>query len=308
MFRAKSKVGVAAFLIGCLLSFLGCDKIPFVSKFFPSAKTVKKEQKQELVLPADTGLPVGALARVGKWTLTLNEFNDRLNSLKELAPDYDTTTSDSKKRILDELINQELLVQEAEATGVADKKDIVDAVSEFRRTLLVREMATSITQNIESAENEAQDYYNQNKDLFKEPAEWRLREIVVPTESEAKDVLVELLKGADFTATAQVRSKSASASKGGDLGFISEFKFPQMESAVNVLDVGKISSVVKGPGGYYIFKLEEKKGGQAQPYAEIAEQLKNAMTLYKQQQEVMSHIEKLKEKTKIETNEDLLRE
>ena len=286
-----------------LIVATGCDKIPFLSKYFPAQK---KEEKQVVV---ETKEPItgDVLARVNDWTLTANEFNEKLDGLKEAIPDYNIDDLDSKKLVLEELVRQELLVQDAEQRGIANEKDIAESVKEFRKTLLVREVASRITGNITVDDAEAEIYYNENKDLFADDTQWQIREIVVPSQAEANEILIELLKGADFATMATQRSKSASAPKGGDMGMVDKFLFPQMESAVATLDKGALSSVFKGPEGYYIAKLEDKKGGTPKEFSEVKEEIKTGLTLLKQQQEILKYIEKLKEGAKIEIHEELLR-
>lgn len=253
--------------------------------------------------------PDKLLAKVGSWTLTIDQFNEKLESLKDIIPDYNINDLESKKAILEELVHQQLLAQEAEQSGLADNKEIKDAVEEFRRTLLIREIVSKLTEGVEVADVEIQDYYNQNKSAFSEPSEWHLREIAVPAQDEAREVLIELLKGADFAAMARTRSKAASTAKDGDLGFIKEFSSAQMENAVSTLDVGTISSIFKGADGfYYIVKLEEKRGGKPLDFAAIKDEIKNGLNVMKQQQKILSYINELKQKTTIEVNERLLSE
>ena len=292
-----------------VIVFSGCDKIPFLSKFFPSTKTEALKAAEVPSVPAAAPaaeIPADVLAKVGNWTLTVDEFNKKLKDLKDVIPEYDAKDVESKKLILEELVRQQLLIEEAQKTGVASSKDIVDAVDEFRNTLLVREMATRLTQDVTVTQQEIEDYYKQNKDAFSEPAEWHIREIMTPTETEAKDTLIELLKGTDFAVMAQTHSKAASAPKGGDIGFISEPKFPQMGSVLSALEVGSVSQVFKGPDGYYIIKLEEKKGGQPKSLSEVSEEIKTGLTLLKQQQKVLEYIDDLKTKTPVVVNENLI--
>ncbi len=308
--KRNSSVVIVGILL--FLSTQGCDKIPFISKYFPSLKNdatqTAESQPAALVSTAVSTPPITGdiLARVGSWTLTLDEFNRKLASLREAIPEYNVDDPESKKLVLEELIRQELLVEDAERSGIAKQKDILDAIEEFRRTLLVRETAFKITENITTTDTEAQDYYTQNKDAFRNPLQWHLREILVFTEEEAKGILIELLQGADFAATAQARSKSASAVQGGDLGFVSELKFPQMEMALSTLEVGSASNIVKGPDGFYIFKLEEKKGGDLINFDEAKEDIKSGLTLMKQQQKILDYIKALEQKTTVEKNEALL--
>ena len=87
---------------------------------------------------------------------------------------------------------------------------------------------------------------------------------------------------------------------------ISEFPFPQMETAAKTLDVGGISSVIEGPGGFYIIKLEDKKGGAIQEYDAIKDDIVAGLTLMKQQQAILKELDDLQQKTNIEVNENLL--
>ena len=289
------------------LALAGCDKIPFLSKYFPS---LSKEEKQAAILattaqPAASVMNPNTLAKVGNWTITIDEFNEKLQGVKELVPDFDVTTPESKKLILEELIRQQLLIQDAEDSGITKKEDIAQAVEEFRNTLLIQEIVNKITSGITVSDQEVQDYYNNNKASFVEEAEWHIREIMVPIQQEANEILVSLLQGADFAETAKARSKVDSAVEGGDLGFIREFKFQEMEKAVTILAPGTTSSVTQGPDGFYIFKLEEKRGGNALEFATVKEDVEKGLNLMKQQGAVLNYIEELKKKNPIEKNENL---
>lgn len=245
---------------------------------------------------------------MGNWTITIEEFKDRLKALKEAVPEYDIADVEQNKLLLDELIRQQLLVQEAEQTGLANEKDIKLAVDEFRRTLIVREAAGRLIEGQEATEEEAKQYYEEHKADFVEPASYHLREIVADTEEEAKTIVVEVLKGADFVEMVKAHSKAKSAWNKGDLGSVSTFPFPKMEQVVLTLEVGGVSNPFKGPEGFYIVKLEEKKGGQEKPFEEIKEDIKTGLTLLKQQQKILSHIDELAQKTTVEVNVKLLEE
>src|SRR5438552_17132446 len=100
-------------------------------------------------------------------------------------PDFNPADKEARKFVLDEIVKQQLLVEEAQRRGLDKNKDVVQAVEEFRRTLLVRELATQMTKEIQTTDAEAEEYYNQNKKDFVAPGEWHVREIMVDTEDEA---------------------------------------------------------------------------------------------------------------------------
>ncbi len=311
-----------------LVSFVGCDKLSEFKEYFSSSpkQTVKKPavsapQSSTPTTPAvstpspSASLPDNVLAQVGNWRITLDEFNDRLKKLKEAVPEYDINSLEAKQLVLEELIRQQLLVADAEQSGVAEQKEIAQAIDEFRRTLLVREVAMKLTKGVEATEAEAQDYYEKNKGALAEPAEWHLREIVANTEVGAKEILIEALKGMDFTQLAKDRSIGKTAANGGDLGFLSEPN-PQQAKAqtvpefmlneIKTLDAGGISKVFKGPDGFYVVKVEEKKGGVTKEFTEIKNDIVTGLTLLKQQQAILNHLNELSQKMDVKVNEKLL--
>lgn len=301
----KGRIVSTFFIFLIAILFVGgCDKIPFLSKIFPQ----QAKQEQAVSTTAQPEIKGTVLAKVDNWVLTLEDFNQKIDTLRKLSPDFKVETFDEKKNFLEELIRQQLLVEEAQAKGLDNKKEITNAVSEFERGLLVRALLVQLTEDIKVEPKEIEDYYNQYKDMLKEPAQWHIREIVVTTPQQANDILIELLKGADFSNMASQYSKAESAKKGGDLGFISQTKFPQLQMAIVSLDVGSISNVIKGPDGFYIVKLEEKKGGKEKQLSEVWDDIKNGLTILKQNQKLQDSITKLKQNTKeMVINDGLLR-
>ncbi len=305
-----SSLVICFFAVSLTLS--GCDKLTFLEDFFPSLKKNaddkapaagdQPDQPKETVMGPDT------LAKVGSWTISLREFNERLDAIKELLPDADVASAENKRLILQELIRQEMFVQDAKRSGVADDPRIQEAIDEFKRTLLVQEVITKITEEIDVSELEAREFYNENKDFFTEPTEYKIREIVTATQQGANEISIQLLQSADFAALARERSISDSAAEGGDLGYVNEADITdeKLMVALLTLEEGMLSSVFKGPKGYTIIKLEEKRGGEPQPFSEVKDWLIDQLTLERQQQAVLNYVNKLEEEIEVKTNEDLL--
>lgn len=284
--------------------------------FFSPAK---KETKKPMAEPApvvapvpavktdDQGpLPAGTVARVGTWSLSEDEFSQRLKLLKQGLPDFNDKDPQTKAQVLNELIRQQLLVKDAEGSDIAEQKDIKDAVEDFRRTLLVQELAQRITKGLTATEADAQKYYNDNKALFVEPIQWKVRQIVVADEAAAKALLVQLLQGGDFAALAQAQSKDKSAANGGALPEFTQAPSEAMAKAIASLDAGGTSTVFKGPDGFTIVHVDEKKGGSPKPFAEVKADLISGLTLRKQQNAILEYIDKLAQKTKVDVNKELL--
>jgi peptidyl-prolyl cis-trans isomerase SurA len=97
----------------------------------------------------------------------------------------------------------------------------------------------------------------------------RVRHILIKTnelvsQRDARDRLVKLKEridnGADFAEMARLHSEDGSASRGGELGWISPGDtVPDFERAMNALQVGQVSDPVQTPFGFHLIQVEERR-------------------------------------------------
>ncbi len=90
----------------------------------------------------------------------------------------------------------------------------------------------------------------------------RLNEVV--SEGEAKQRLTNLKErienGASFVELARLQSEDASASRGGDLGWLSPGDtVPEFERAMNALEPGQVSDPVQSPFGWHLIQIVERR-------------------------------------------------
>jgi peptidyl-prolyl cis-trans isomerase C len=304
-------------ICGSLVTMAGCDLL--------NPKKTEKVQKSEKavvnnrVAPVTektananandkTPLPAGVLAKVGDWTISQDEFNDRIKAVKETVKDFNEKEAGAKAMLLNELVRQQLLIQQARKERAQDSADIKAAMKEFENTLLVQEIVTRLTKDVAVTDDDAKKYYTDNPNEFKKPMEKRLREIVVSTQSEANDILVQALQGGDFAQIAKEKSKGKTAADGGDLGVKTEAPFAAMATAVANLKKGGISSVFEGPEGFYIVKVEDILGGEQVAFDDVKADLLNFLKLRKQQELLAAKIKEIQQEIKVQVNEDLLKE
>jgi peptidyl-prolyl cis-trans isomerase SurA len=86
----------------------------------------------------------------------------------------------------------------------------------------------------------------------------------VVSESEARDRMVKLKErldnNADFAELARLQSEDGSASRGGDLGWLSPGDtVPEFEKAMDALKVGEISGPVRSPFGWHLIQVIERR-------------------------------------------------
>ena len=90
----------------------------------------------------------------------------------------------------------------------------------------------------------------------------RLNEVV--SEADAKQRLFNLKEridnGGDFVELARLQSEDASASRGGDLGWLSPGDtVPEFERAMNALEPGQVSEPVQSPFGWHLIQVLERR-------------------------------------------------
>lgn len=283
------------FILFCVLCFVfyalvGCEQF----NIFGPKKTTKE------TAPAFT-VQGTVIAKVNNQSLTLEDLNQEIAAYNSLVPtdkpELKISTREGKiKYLKDELVRRALLYQEALNRGLERNNEAMNALEKSKRDILVMELVKQETEKVEASSAEIEEYYNTYKEQLKEPEERQIRETVVATEQEAKDILIQLLQGADFTTLAKERSKSPSSKDGGDLGFISKGKKSLQFDAVafsDSLEVGKISNIFRGPDGYYILKLEAKRGGKLKSLSEMWDDIKRGLTFLKQQKKIDDLVSKI---------------
>lgn len=288
---------------GFMLSALaGCDKLNFLNP--------KKEEPKK-ASPAAVTIKGTLIAKVNNIPITLEELNEEIDAYNAMVPqdkpELKITSREQKINYLkNEMVRRTLLYQDALDKGLDKSEDVLKTLEKIKQNLLVSSLVRQEADKVDVSSKEIEDYYNTYKEKLKSPEERDIREIVVSTEAEAKDIMIQFLQGADFATLAKERSKSISAKDGGDLGFISQGKkFAQFDSVAfsDSLEVGKFSSIFKGADGYYILKLEAKRGGQQKSISDMWDDIKRGLTFLKQQQRIEDLVGKLSSAAKLEIYE-----
>lgn len=80
----------------------------------------------------------------------------------------------------------------------------------------------------------------------------------------AEQALAEIKKGTDFGQVSATFSDAPNALQGGDLGWRPASRLPQLfNDALNSLQPGEVSAILRSPNGFHILKLQDKRGGNA---------------------------------------------
>jgi peptidyl-prolyl cis-trans isomerase C len=198
--------------------------------------------------------------------------------------------------IINQLINNELLVQEAQKSGL-DKQPEFLARQELRsRELLANMFLQDYIKKNPIDETAIKAEYEKLKAIIGDK-EYKASHILVKTEQEAKDVIAQLAKGADFAKLAKEKSLDSSKDKGGDLGWFSLATMVRpFGDAVAKLQKGLYTTVpVQTQFGWHVIKLEDTRPAQPPAYDKVKDELRANL----QKQQIAKLLADLKAKAKI---------
>jgi peptidyl-prolyl cis-trans isomerase C len=180
--------------------------------------------------------------------------------------------------LLDRLIDHAVLVTLARRSGLEDQPEVQQQIeAAIDRILEGAYLGRHASPKVTEAAIQAR----YNRQFANRPAaeEVRARHILVASEAEARKVLDDLRKGADFATLARVVSKDPDGAKGGDLGFFRrEQVWPSFGDVAFSLQPGQVApDPVRNEFGWHVIKVEEKRLVAPPTYAEVHDQLQQEL-------------------------------
>lgn len=189
-----------------------------------------------------------------------------------------------------------VLSQSAEQQKLGERPEVKRRLAFDRNRLLMEALLQDAGKASLSDEAEHKVYEEAIKQMASEE-EVHARHILLPTEDEAKAVLAELKKGADFAALAKEKSKDPGGSEGGDLGYFTKDQMvPEFAEVAFKMYPGQVSNPVKTQFGWHVIKLEDKRTKQPPEFGKVKDQIESFLSR-KAQTEFVS---KLRQSAKIE--------
>lgn len=136
----------------------------------------------------------------------------------------DVASPEAREKLIQELIDEELLAREAERLGLAEEPSLVAELElERRQVLATAAVRQHLEQHAPSEEQIRQAYQETAPGMA--PREYLVRHIQVDYQNRAETLIGELKDGADLDRLAAAHSTAASAPYGGDLGWLTANQF-----------------------------------------------------------------------------------
>lgn len=199
--------------------------------------------------------------------------------------------------VVEKLISSEIILQEAQRLKLDKQPEFLAKEELTRRELLVNTYLQDYLKKNPVSEAETKAAYEQYKKEMGDK-EYSARHVLVETENEAKQIIAQLDKGADFAKLAGEKSKDpGSQAKGGDLGW-----FPlggmvkPFSDAVAKLSKGSYTKTpIQTQFGWHVVKLENVREMKAPTYDKVKDGLQKQI----QQRKLEKLLNELRSKAKV---------
>lgn len=245
-------------------------------------------------LPA-TAQDAKVLATVDGHQITSNDVQFARESLGEALQQM--PADQQEPFLVNMLVESHLLAEAARKAGVADSADYKKQMrwleSQALREAYIRERTAEMV-----SDEEVKAKYDEARAQVSGKKEIQARHILVKTEDEAKAVIAELDKGADFVELAKSKSTGPSGPRGGDLGFFGQGRMvPEFETAAFALDKGAYTKQpVKSQFGWHVIKKEDEREQSFPAFEDVKERIKVSL----QAEKLQGIINELRDNAKIE--------
>jgi len=203
-------------------------------------------------------IPENVVAIEGDEMITVEEVQDFVNEIPQLK---EVPFEQIYPKMLDLLINNKIIALGAEEAGITDHPEIQRMI-QLTREQIITQAYLSQLMNQAITQKDLEDIYAEMVKAFEPKDEIHARHILLATEDQAKDTLIQLQAGADFATLANQKSLDKNAPN-GDLGyFTKDMMIPEFAEAVFKMKKGQLSAPVKTAYGWHIIQVEDVRKTQ----------------------------------------------
>lgn len=256
--------------------------------------------------PLDGGrLPAGltaeqasrVLARVGDEVITLGDYAatlermDQFDRLRYQSPER-------RKELLDEIIEVELLAQDAKAKGLDKEPETQVAILQILREALLTEVHRGARLPADIPADEVRAYYEKHRDEYREPERRRVSQIALPNADAAEKVLALAKKASPMQWGELVQkhsldkppkpSPTSPLELAGDVGIVGPPSDPKganprvpeevRAAAFEIGEVGQVlDRVVQAGDRFYVVKMVGKSEAHERSLAEADRSIRVAI-------------------------------
>jgi parvulin-like peptidyl-prolyl isomerase len=216
------------------------------------------------------------ILELGDRQVRRSEFEAHLAQLERQGVVMEPTVRSS---LLTAFLERRILVLEAQAQGLRRGADTPEAEQTAVQQLLDR----AVGSKVQVSDDEIAAYFTEHQSEYAQPETITLRQILVPTDNQARDVKRRLQKDPkQFEALAQSHSRGPEAGQGGLMGVFSPGQLPaELETAAFALATGETSAVVSTPLGHHVLRVDARQPARSADLAECRDRIRARLTAAK---------------------------
>ena len=256
--------------LACIIAIIGSGIAPAVLGQTDTKAPATPETKPDFEFVASVN---GAAITQGLLNLTV----------RALVNQGQTDSLDLRQAVKNDLINKELVAQEATRLGLANGIDFPDQIAQLRQNLLLQAFLENHFKKNPITDAQLREEYDRQRKLMGDTSnafQYRVSQIVVSTETDAMDLIRRLQKGDLFGRLAQDFSlDTASKAQGGSLGWLMAGQvIPAVANVLPTMAKGAITpKPIQTPAGWVILKLDDKRAFKIPSFEESRPQLQQAL-------------------------------
>ena len=243
--------------------------------------------------PAEPADPV--ILALGEASIRRSDFEQHLAGLA--AQGLDASDPAVRRSVLDSFLEERVLVLEARSRGL-----LKPGASSEEEQLAAQQLLSAVARARASvSDDEIAAYYAGHAAELTQPETVALRQILVPTENEARDVRRRLSKEPkSFEMLAQSRSRAPEASAGGLMGSFTRGQLPfELEQAAFALPAQGLSDPVKTPLGYHVLRADSHTEARERSLEECREEIRGVVLQAKSADASREAVKTLLERAKV---------
>ena len=225
--------------------------------------------KKDIIFPTKSVDNSAVVAVVGGKEVKMSELEAVKNGIPQLK---DMPMEVVYNKLLEAYVNNKVMLDAAKKAGIQNREDVKKMIADAQDQILFQ---AYLTEQLKArmTPDKLQEIYNEEIKNFVPQDEVHARHILVATEKEAKDLIIQLKGGADFETLANQHSldKNPNIDNGGDLGyFTKDMMIPEFGNSAFSIAVGQISEKpVKTPFGWHVIKVEDKRKAAPPTMAQV---------------------------------------
>lgn len=218
--------------------------------------------------------------------------------IDQLVHQGQQNTPQLQTAVREELVNREILMQEALRRGLPNRPDIKAQIAVAQQTVVLRALIEDFVKNNTPTDAEVTARYNA---LIKDAGgkEYHLHHILVDNEQQAKDLIAKIKAGASFEDLAKQYSKDPGSGKnGGDLDWSDPKAYvPEFADAATHLQKGQMTDTpVHTQFGWHIIRVDDVRSITPPPLEQVRPQIVQQI----QQEKLQAFEEGLRKNAKIQ--------